>query len=112
MDSEFKKRFLTNTDESGRFIVRSLVTGKTYFVEPIDNSPHHKLWGDVNPATKKTEGEYGAKLKGAVTEEESMITKENGFDKIHELQPGESPHSYIERIDKEYQEKMNIKSGI
>lgn len=32
---DIKKRFLTNTDETGRFIVKSLTTGKTYYVEPI-----------------------------------------------------------------------------
>lgn len=34
---DIKKRFLTNTDETGRFIVKSLTTGKTYYVEPIGN---------------------------------------------------------------------------
>ena len=29
---EFAKKFLTNTDETGRFIVKSLRTGKTYYV--------------------------------------------------------------------------------
>ena len=28
-----------------------------------------------------------------------MITKDNGFDKIYELKPGESPLDYIDRID-------------
>lgn len=28
---DVKKRFLTNTDETGRFIVKSLTTGKTYY---------------------------------------------------------------------------------
>lgn len=32
---DLDKRFLTNTDETGRFIVKSLVTGKKYYVEPI-----------------------------------------------------------------------------
>ena len=31
-----------------------------------------------------------------------MITKENGFEKIHVLKPGESPLDYINRIDDEY----------
>lgn len=29
--SEIQKRFLTNTDETGRFIVKSLITGRTYY---------------------------------------------------------------------------------
>lgn len=52
---DIKKRFLTNTDETGRFIVKSLTTGKTYYVEPIGNG-HPADWGDINPATKKIEG--------------------------------------------------------
>ena len=36
MDKEFTKRFLTNRDETGRFIVKSMKTGKSYFVEAID----------------------------------------------------------------------------
>lgn len=35
--NDITKRFLTNTDETGRFIVKSLVTGRTYYVEPIGN---------------------------------------------------------------------------
>lgn len=53
---DVKKRFLTNTDETGRFIVKSLTTGKTYYVEPIGNG-HPADWGDINPATKKIEGD-------------------------------------------------------
>ena len=37
MDKDFKKRFLFNRDETGRFIVKSLKTGKSYFVEVIDS---------------------------------------------------------------------------
>ena len=44
-------------------------------------------------------GNYGNKYKGCIKPEESMITKENGFDKIYTLEPGESPLSYIEKID-------------
>lgn len=109
INAEFKKRFLTNTDATGRYIVTSLVTGKVYYVESIDNTPHTQLWGDMNPSSRKLEGQYGKKYKGAVTEEESMITKESGFSKIHELKPGESPDSYIDRIDKEYQKQMKNK---
>lgn len=56
--TDLDKRFLTNTDETGRFIVKSLVTGKKYYVEPIGNG-HPADWGDINPATKKVEGDYG-----------------------------------------------------
>jgi hypothetical protein len=102
----FEKRFLTKTDETGRFIVRSLVTGKTWYVEPIDNTPHRKIWGDINPATKELEGGYGNKYKGSVIDEESLITKENGFDKIYNLPAGTSPTAYIDMLDKQYEEEL------
>lgn len=106
MDKEFTKRFLTNRDETGRFIVKSIKTGKSYFVEAIDGE-ERTSWGDVDPATKKMTGSYGDKYKGSIRKDESMITKENGFDKIHTLGVGESPLDYINRIDDEYFEKMS-----
>ena len=106
MDKEFTKRFLTNRDETGRFIVKSMKTGKSYFVEAIDGEERTSQ-GDVDPATKKMTGSYGDKYKGSIRKDESMITKENGFDKIHTLGVGESPLDYINRIDDEYFEKMN-----
>ena len=105
MDKELVKRFLTGTDDTGRFIVKSAVTGRTYFVEPIDSGQKTE-WGDINPATKKIEGDYGAKHRGAVSEKDSMITKENGFENIVTLKPGESPIDYIERLDKKYEAEM------
>ena len=54
--TDLDKRFLTNTDETGRFIVKSLTTGKKYYIEPIGNG-HPADWGDINPATKKVERE-------------------------------------------------------
>ena len=106
MVNDFKKQFLFNRDETGRFIVKSTKTGKSYFVEVIDGDERTN-WGDVDPATKKMTGSYGDKYKGSIRKEESMITKENGFDKIHTLGVGESPLDYINRIDDEYFEKMN-----
>lgn len=106
MDNDFKKRFLFNRDETGRFIVKSIKTGKSYFVEVIDGDERTN-WGDVDPVTKKMTGSYGDKYKGSIRKEESMITKENGFDKIHILGVGESPLDYINRIDDEYFEKMS-----
>ena len=106
MDNDFKKRFLFNRDETGRFIVKSIKTGKSYFVEVIDGDERTN-WGDVDPASKKMTGSYGDKYKGSIRKEESMITKENGFDKIHTLGVGESPLDYINRIDDEYFEKIS-----
>lgn len=99
-----RKRFLTGTDETGRFIVKSLVTGRQYYVEPLDNGTKTD-WGDLNPATKKLEGSYGARYKGSVSEKESLITEENGFENIVTLPPGQSPLEYIERLDNEYAKK-------
>ena len=101
MDKDFTKRFLINRDETGRFIVKSQKTGKTYFVEAIDGD-ERTCWGDYNPATKKFEtGNYGLKYKGSIRPEESMITKENGFEKIYELGVGESPLDYIDRLERD-----------
>ena len=102
---DFLTNFLLNRDQTGRFIVKSERTGKTYFVEPIDGG-ERTVWGDYNPATKTFEtGNYG-KYKGSIRPSESLITEENGFEKIHELGPGESPLDYINRIDEEYYKEM------
>lgn len=109
MDNGIVKRFLTGSDDTGRFIVKSSVTGKIYFVEPIDGGKRTE-WGDINPVTKKVEGDYGAKHRGAIDEKDSMITEENGFENIVTLEPGMSPIDYIDRIDKEYEMRMTSKS--
>ncbi len=101
---EFLKRFLIDTDKTGRFIVKSPQSGKTYFVEPIhDGNPF--LWGDYDPATKKMTGNYGTKYPGAVTEKDSLITKENGFNEITYVHQG-SPFGEIDRRDREYLQSM------
>lgn len=64
--TDLDKRFLTNTDE----------TGKKYYIEPIGNG---------RPATKEVEGNYGQKYTGCVSEKESLITPENGFRLIETL---------------------------
>lgn len=95
------ERFLTNTDETGRFIVKSLVTGRTYYVEPIGNG-RPADWGDINPATKEVEGNYGSKYTGCVSEKDSLITEENGFKIIETLEAGVSPLSVIYQRDLSY----------
>ena len=101
MDKDFTKNFLMNRDETGRFIVKSKKTGKTYYVEPIDGDERTE-WGDYNPVTKDFEtSSYGKKYKGSIKPSETMITEENGFDKIHTLGTGESPLEFIERLEKE-----------
>lgn len=102
-----KKRFLKESDKTGRFIVKSKITGKKYFVEPIGNT-HAADWGDLDPATKKMTGSYGERYEGCVTEKESLITKENGFEKIELLDAGVSPLSVIDARDREYQKQMGL----
>lgn len=101
MNKDFIKNFLINQEDTGRFIVKSLKTNRTYFVEPIDGN-ERVYWGDYNPATKSFETSNYGKYKGSVKPNESLITKENGFDKIHTLQAGESPLDYINKLDNEY----------
>jgi len=86
---------------TGRYYVN--VDGRTFCVEPIDNTlgKGRKHWGDVNPATKEVEGNYGNKYLGAIHEDESIITEENGFENIHTLNPGESPDDFINRLLKQ-----------
>jgi len=102
MNATMRSKFLTNTDETGRFIVYSQRTGKTYFVEPIITA-HTPEWGSVDPATGKLMHKKGdGKYTGGIKASESMITKENGFTKIHELDRGTSPHNAIDVIDAQY----------
>lgn len=97
------KGFLTNRDETGRFIVRSLRTGKVYFVEPIEHA-RPASWGDLDPAAKKITGSYGHKYRGAVSPHESIITEANGFVEIVSVEG--SPFWEIEQRDKRYLEAM------
>lgn len=102
MTANLRSRFLTNTDDTGRFIVYSQRTGKSYYVEPIITE-HTPKWGSIDPATgdlmhKKGDGKY----KGGISDAESLITTENGFDKIHMLDRGVSPHHAIEVLDAKY----------
>lgn len=104
MRNTFLQRFLCNTEESGRFIVSSKITGITYFVEPIDNGKPFTLWGDMDPVTNKLTGDYGNKRTGAVKEADSLITAENGFRNIKTFRG--SPLGVIDMRDKAYQEQL------
>lgn len=98
--------FLVNSEETGRFIVKSLKSGKTYFVEAIGNPKTD--WGSVDPSGKKVNVKKGwQKHQGSVGKEDSLITKENGFEKIHTLSPGMSPLAYIEKLDQEYLQSVS-----
>jgi hypothetical protein len=98
--SMLPKDFLKNTDETGRFVVTSVRTGKSYAVEAIGNG-HAADWGDMDPATKKLTGNYGNKYTGSVRSSESLINESN-FVNIKTLPIGESPFSYIEKLDSQY----------
>jgi len=102
-----RKKFLTNTDETGRFVVTSQRTGRTYFVEPIGK--HNTRWGDITSYGKggTVTGSYGKKYRGSIDPEDSLITVETGFkeEKIHTLEPGVSPLLFIDKLDSEYPDK-------
>ncbi len=94
------KNFLVNTDETGRFIVTSQKTGKKYFVEVIGDK-RAADWGSYNPSTGNIENKKGHdKFSGCISEDESMITVENGFDNVKTLPVGTSPFAYIESLEK------------
>lgn len=83
--------------DTGRFFVT--VGTRTFCVEPIDNAVgKRKQWGDIDPVTKKTTGDYGEKSRGAIHEDESIITTENGFKNIVMLEPGVSPIGFIDQL--------------
>lgn len=96
-----KNEFLINSSETGRFIVKSIRTGKTYFVEPIGDP--HLEWGSLDPASGTMNNKKGwKKYRGSIDPQQSLITKENGFDKIHNLNNGENPLGFINDLDSKY----------
>ena len=102
MDIEIRRKFLTKTDDTGRFIVQSFRTGKTYAVEPIDKGVRTN-WGSIDPASGELMNKKGHdKYRGGIDEKDSLITEENGFVNITMLEPGMSPHAYIEHLDAKY----------
>lgn len=108
MDQQIMKKFLTSTDDTGRFIVSSTRTGKTYAVEPIDNrsKTDWTAWGSIDPASGKMMNKPGfRKYAGAIEEKDSLITEENGFKNIKMLEPGDSPLAVIDQIDSQYPDK-------
>lgn len=108
MRNDVLKNFMTNTDDTGRFIVYSPRTGVQYFVEPIDNASKTDWtqWGSVDPATGKLMNKPGfRKYQGAIKAEDSLITEENGCKNIHMCEPGMSPLAYIEWKDAQYPDK-------
>jgi len=108
MDANLRAKFPTNTDDTGRFLVYSKRTGKTYAVEPIETE-HTPKWGSIDPATgnlmhKKGDGKY----KGGIAPHESLITKENGFKNIQLLDKGMSPLIAIDALDALYPDREDL----
>ena len=83
--------------DSGRYYVVDYKTGRKFCVEPLLDGEHTN-WGDLNPATKKVEGNYGEKYIGAIDRKDTIITEENGFKNIIELKPGVSPDDFINSL--------------
>lgn len=105
INNNIVKKFFEHTDDTGRFVVTSFRTGRSYYVEPIIGA-HTPKWGSIDPATgnlmhKKGDGKY----RGGIDAKESLITPENGFKNITLLDIGTSPHAYIEMLDAKYPDK-------
>ncbi len=83
--------------DTGRYYIVDIKTGRKFCVEPLIEGDRTK-WGDLNPATKQVEGDYGKKHIGAIERKDTIITEENGFKNIVELEPGESPEGYVEKL--------------
>lgn len=99
-----QKEFLTDTSETGRHIVISNRTGRKYYIEPIGDG-RAADWGSYNPSTGNIENKKGSgKYTGSVTENNSIVTKENGFDEVHFVERG-SPYEKISEIDSKYLSK-------
>ena len=95
--------FLKNSDDTGRVIIFSPKSGKKYYIEPIYDGKDSADWGSVIPGQNALVNKKGfEKYRGAVRSKESMITEENGFDKIHILEEGASPFSKIDQLEEEY----------
>ena len=98
-----KQNFLVDRDSTGREVVTFIETGKKYFIEYIEPRNHKISWGDINPATKQVEGSYGQKYKGSIKAEETLITKENGFEEI--VEGTGSPYSTIEEMHNKWKKE-------
>ena len=100
-DYKLRKNFLIDSSDTGRFIISSKRTGKTYYIEP-QGDPHIE-WGSVDQSTGKMNTKKGwKKNKGSTEYDQSLITVENGFSNITTLKRGMSPLAYIEQVDSQY----------
>ena len=77
---------------TGRYFIRDPRSGRVFCVEPI-NRRDQKL-----DEQRWTNGGIDQVRGGAVPEEDSVITPENGFRNIVHLPPGTSPDGYVEML--------------
>ena len=92
MKKEILKNFLVDSEDTGRHIVKSIRTGRKYYVEPVFKYTMKPWECSLMP-------EYLA--PGSVRMEESIVTKENGFDEVHFVDSG-SPYEQINKLDEKY----------
>jgi hypothetical protein len=103
---DVRKEFLVDRDETGREVVFYPETGKKYYVEYIGDG-RMADWGSYNPSTGKVENKKGAgKHSGSVKEEESILTKENGFDDT--VVGKGSPYYTIHQMHEEYKRSQGL----
>lgn len=93
MKNTVLKNFLVASEKTGRHIVTSFRTGRKYYVEPIGNN-RQADWGHY----------LHNENIGAVKEQDSIVKKENGFDKVHLIAAG-SPYDKINKLDLQYPDK-------
>lgn len=77
---------------TGRYFIRDHRSGRVFCVEPInrrDQKLDEQTW---------TNGGIDQVRGGAIPEEESIITPENGFRDITWLPPGTSPDGFIDML--------------
>lgn len=106
MKPEVATKFFENTDHTGRQVITSQRTGKTYAIEPVELTRVDTAWGSIDPATGKLMNKKGHdKYRGAIDKEDSLITEENGFKNIVMLDAGTSPYHAIDLMDAKYPDK-------
>lgn len=71
-------------------------SGRKFCVEPIGDV--YVNWGNVVNGGRGLE-KVSAKETNTINEENSIISKENGYKNIAYLTPGTSPFGYIECLD-------------
>jgi hypothetical protein len=91
-DEKTGKTFYMNT---GRYFYTDLKTGRRFCIEPIsarNEKIEDKTW--TNGGIDQVKG-------GSISEEDSIITEENGFKNITYIPAGMSPDSFIEQLIEE-----------